>query len=365
MARPSFLSLLIALIYILVVLSSNRWDPMAFVRIGGHFDQRAGGQEMGYDGQFAYQIARDPLNAWKYTDIAPYRYQRILYPILVRALAFGQAAAIPWVMLLINFAAFICGVYILELILLHYNQPIRYALVYGLFIGTLMSLRLDLNEILAYGLVLLGILSWIKDRRWVAISIFSLALLTKEITIIFLFAFTLSCLFKTPRKAIIWTAVGIAPLLIWKFVLFLPFHDWGLNSGGAMASSFEWIPYYGWWKMALVAPVNFAIISLLIVPMVIAPSALGLWLSVRTLAKKQWEEGILAVLLSSILIPFLPSSNILDPLGISRALIGLIIAFIFYGAKHNHKKLLNYCLLFCFSAVFIWGDSFLPSGTFH
>ena len=191
MARPSFLSLLIALIYILVVLSSNRWDPMAFVRVGGHFDPRIGGQEMGYDGQFAYQIAQDPLNAWKYTDIAPYRYQRILYPILVRALAFGQAAAIPWVMLLVNLAAFIGGVYILELILLHYNQPIRYALVYGLFIGTLMSLRLDLNEILAYGLVLLGILFWIKDRRWVAISIFSLAILTKEITILFL-----SCLYS-------------------------------------------------------------------------------------------------------------------------------------------------------------------------
>ena len=228
-----------------------------------------------------------------------------------------------------------------------------------------MSLRLDLNEILAYGLVLLGILSWIKNRRWTAVLIFSLAIITKEITVLFLLAFTLSCLFKTPRKALIWTVLGIAPIIIWKYILFLSFHEWGLNSGGAMASSFEWIPYYGWWKMALVAPVNFALISLLIVPLVIVPSASGLWLSIHNLAKKHWEESTIAVFLSSILIPFLPSSNILDPLGISRALIGLVIAFVFYGAKHNHRKLLNYCLLFCISVVFIWGDSFLPSGTFH
>ena len=108
MARPSFFSLVIALVYILVILSSNHWDPMVFIRVGGHFDPRIGGQEMGYDGQFGYQIALDPLNAWKYTDIAPYRYQRILYPIVVRVLALGQAAAIPWMMLLVKFGS-ICG----------------------------------------------------------------------------------------------------------------------------------------------------------------------------------------------------------------------------------------------------------------
>jgi hypothetical protein len=132
-----------------------------------------------------------------------------------------------------------------------------------------------------------------------------------------------------------------------------------------MASTFEWIPYYGWWKIALASLTNFAMISLLIVPLVILPSFTGLWISIRSFARGQWEESSLAVFFSAALIPFLPSSNILDPLGISRVLIGLVVAFLFFGAKNNNKKLLNYSLLFCISVIFIWGDSFLPSGIFR
>lgn len=363
--RPSVFCTFLAFVYVLIILGKNQWDPIVFVRVGGHFDSRVGGQEMGYDGQFGYQIALDPLNAWKFTDIPSYRYQRILYPILVRILSLGQASAIPWVMLILNLAAYTCGVYLLELILRHYDQPIRYALTYGFFIGTLMSLRLDLNELLAYGLVLAGILLWIKKRQWLAVFIFSLAILAKEITILFLLGFAFSNLFKDYRKTIVWISAGTVPWIIWKYVLYLSFHDWGLNSGGAMASSFEWIPYYGWWKIALISTGGFALISLLIVPLAILPSASGLYIAIRNFARRKWEEGTLSVFLSSALIPFLPSSNILDPLGISRAIIGLIIAFLFFGAYHNNRRLLNYSLLFCLSVVFIWKDTFLPAGTFH
>ena len=44
----------------------------------------------GYDGQFNYAIAADPLHASPALDVPAYRYQRILYPLLVRALALGQ-----------------------------------------------------------------------------------------------------------------------------------------------------------------------------------------------------------------------------------------------------------------------------------
>ena len=138
---------------------------MEFVRVGGHFDPRVGGNEMGYDGQFSFQIAKDPINAWKYVDIPAYRYQRIFYPIVVWVFSFGSDPMIPWVMLIMNLAAYVGGVYVLEKILVRLKQPIWYALIYGLYIGSLLSLRLGLNELLAYGLVLLGALLWFKKRH--------------------------------------------------------------------------------------------------------------------------------------------------------------------------------------------------------
>ncbi len=338
---------------------------MEFVRVGGHFDPRVGGEEMGYDGQFSYQIAKDPLHAWNYVDIPAYRYQRILFPMIVRVVSIGHELLIPWAMLFVNFVALVGGVYILERILLHFNKSIWYALIYGLYVGTLLSFRLGLNEILAYVFVLFGVLTWFQKRYWLAIMLFSLGVLSKEITVLFLAAFSLSYLSVNRRKAIMWLIVGIAPMVLWKVILFSFFHDWGLNSGGAMASSFEWIPYYGWWKMVFYSLPSFAVLSMIIVPLVVLPSAIGIWLSSRRIFNGLLNEGTLALLFTSILIPFLPTSNILDPLGISRAMIGLVISYIVFGARQDNRKVLNFCLLFCITALFIWKDSFIPMGTFH
>src|SRR5689334_13453201 len=57
---------------------------------------------VGYDGQFAYYLALDPPNAHSYMDFPAYRYTRILYPVLARALAFGQPAFISYTRLRIN-----------------------------------------------------------------------------------------------------------------------------------------------------------------------------------------------------------------------------------------------------------------------
>ncbi len=362
--RPYQIILLIAVTYLLVILGGNQWNPLELIRVGGHFDPRVGGQAMGYDGQFAYQIARDPINGWKYCDLPAYRYQRILYPVVVRILSLGQDMIIPWMMVLVNQAALIFSIYLLERILGYYQKPAWYALIYGLFIGTLMSLRLDLSEVLAYTLVMAAIWLWINQKHGLAILSIALAILCKEITILFLAAFAGSYLLKDWKKSLLWAAAGALPFVVWKIVLYSWFQDWGLNSGGAMATSFEWIPYFGWWRLALVSLGDFAVVSLLIFPLVILPSIIGLVLTIPKLIHKDWDASVLAVFFTSILVPFLPSSNILDPLGISRAIIGLVVAYLFYGAKQNSRRVLNYCLLFCITAIFVWGDSFLPVGTY-
>jgi hypothetical protein len=362
--RPSHICAIFAIVYLWTILAANQMDPMAFVRLGGHFDPRAGGQAMGYDGQFGYQIARDPLNGWHYVDVPAYRYQRILYPIIVFILSLGQSAAVPWLLVLVNLAAYLAGIRLLE-VLLEFHQKSRwFALIYGLFIGVLMSLRLDLTELTAYTFVLAGIYSHTLGKRKLSVLFLALAVLAKEITLLFLAAFVLAEFLRNRKAGFLFGLAGAAPFILWKCIVFLWLGDWGLNSGGAMAAPFEIIPYFGWWKAALYAPQAFFTISLLIIPLVILPSLAGLWISTTAIFHHQVDSASLSLLFTALLIPFLPSSNIVDPLGISRALIGLVVAFIYFGAKQNSRRVLNYCLLFCMTAVFIWHDMFVPVGIF-
>jgi hypothetical protein len=360
--HPTFWIALLAGIYILIILGSSQWNPITFVRVGGHFDPRLGNQEMGYDGQFAYQIARDPLNGWRYCDLPVYRYQRILYPMVVWLLSFGQSAAVPWVMLAVNFVMLVAGMYLLEKILSYYQQPAWFALIYGLYIGTAMSLRLDLNELLAYGLVLVGILAWLKQRPWLSAICFALAMLTKEVTLPLAAAFALAFFIQDRRKGLAWGAIAFLPYAVWRVTLSLVFQNWQFNTGGAMASSMELIPYFGWWKLALNSLPSFLTLSILIFPQVVFPSLAGIYLGGRSLLHHQFDPASLSLFFTSILIPFLPSSNILDPLGISRVLIGSVLAFVFFGADKKSRRILNFCLLFCITVVFLWKDSFLPVG---
>lgn len=58
--------------------------------------------QIGYDGQFFYYIALDARHAASYTDDPVYRYRRIGYPVTAWLLAFGQAAWIPYTLILVN-----------------------------------------------------------------------------------------------------------------------------------------------------------------------------------------------------------------------------------------------------------------------
>jgi hypothetical protein len=362
---PAICAGFFALLYLGIVLSNHSWDPLSLVRIGGHFDPRVIGQEMGYDGQFGYQIASDPSQAWKYVDLPAYRYQRILYPILVRTLSLGQVNLIPWMLMLVNLVTFAVSMILLVKILRFYNHSGWYSLIYGLFIGTLMSIRLDLNEVLAYTLVISAVYLWINNRNNWAMVCFALAILTKEITLIFLAGFALSAFVHHPLKGIRIFLLGVLPFILLKIGLFIRFQDWGANAGGAMATSFEWIPYFGWWKLALINLKNFALVSILIFPLAIFPSIAGLVFGIRNFWKKQFDPATICLFLSALLIPFLPSSNLLDPLGLSRALMSLVLAYLYFAASKNNSRLLKYLLLFCVTALFIWGDSFLPVGTYR
>jgi len=360
--NPTLIVFVTSLIFLIYHLSSNNWNPFSFILIGGKFDPRVNNQSYGYDGQFAYQIAKDPLNAWRYVDVPAYRYQRILYPILARALSFGNPNFLPWMLIFINWSSLLLSIYLLEKLLQKNFINKWYALSYGLYQGVWVSLRLDLTEILAYLLVICGILAIEKKKIWYSSIFFALALLAKEVTLIFIIPYFLSMLlnkkFLLSLKLLI---LIMTPFVIWQSILLIWFGEIGIRSGGLFSTPIEWIPYRGWWSFARIHLLAFVLGSIPVLFTAILPSLLYLVVAIRDIYHKIWQPEVWILLFHGGLIAILPQSVIFDNLGLVRTVTGLVLALLVYGMKRNSSRSLNYSLLWIFSFLFILENQYLPN----
>lgn len=362
--RPYQVVLVLGTAYMAAILLNNGWDPSAFVRIGSRFDPGLPHGSMGYDGQFSYQIAVDPINAPSKLDVPAYRLQRILYPILARLAALGRPQLIPWTLVIINLVALACGVAATEAMLVHYGNSRWWALAYGLNVGMLMSVRLDLTEPTAYLFVQLGALAWAKDRHRESALAFLMASLAKEVTLIIALGYGLGQLRKAGLKsALKWALLVLAPFVVWQGVLSIWIGRVGIGSGGALSTPFEILPFRGWWGIATYYDMAaFITASILVVPLILIPAMAGIFTSFRALTEGFIQATALSLAAQSISFLFLPTSNLLDPLGASRYSIGLIACFLAFGASRKNRSVLAYSQLWIITLVFLVGDNFLPSG---
>jgi hypothetical protein len=211
-----------------------------------------------YDSQFFYYIALDPVNARYYMDANTYRYTRILYPMVARALGLGQPGLIPYTLILVNWLALAGGAAALAAWLRRKHVSAWFALVYGLFPGLFFGLQRDLSEPLAYGLVALAILLFdrVSDRAWLlAAVVFALAALTRETTALFTLLYGASLLLRGPgavarrdriranwRPALLFLAIALAPIALWKAFLLV----W-LGPQGDAGLQFTALPFQGIW----------------------------------------------------------------------------------------------------------------------
>jgi hypothetical protein len=359
--RPWCIVLVVATIYLLIVVAAHGGDPLSLATLGSRFAQGDPNGSEGYDGQFAYYIARDPLHATPYLDVPAYRYQRILYPLLAWLLALGQEALLPYTLPLLNLAALAAGTWASERILRRYGMSRWYALTYGLYAGQLMSVRLDLNEPLSYALVQLGILAAEKDRWPVGIALFALAALAKETALVFVGGYLLFLLARRHWRRFLGMALGTGLLfLAWQAVLWAWLGSPGLGSGGAGATGWEILPYRGLWSVGAIDMYALALLALIMVPLVVLPSLLSLWATGRDLWRGRWHPFTTMLLANAAVILFLPQSSFREPLAMLRLSTGLVLGVILYGAAKRSRRILNYSLFWLASLVFLTKEGPVP-----
>jgi hypothetical protein len=198
----------------------------------------------GYDGQWSYYIALDPVNAPDYLDLPSFRYTRVLYPMVVRATALGKPKVIPYTLLLVNWFAVGLGTLALAAWLRRRSWSPWWALVYGFYPGLLVCFQRDLTEPLAYALVACAVYLFDSGRRGALLGaalLFGLAGLSRQTTVAFGLCYAAAVLLAGTGdwrarlranwlRAVGFLALAVGPLLAWMAFLWA----W-LGSPGASA----------------------------------------------------------------------------------------------------------------------------------
>jgi hypothetical protein len=183
--------------------------------------------EAGYDGQFMYLMAFDPLlerfaatpqTYRAFVDDPPYRYGRIGFSALTRLVSAGKPERFPAMMMwLIVAAHFALAAFLAAFAARHGMSPLA-ALWYLTIPGFMSSLMSALPEALAAAALVAGVLCWQIGKPLLAAVALGAALLVRETAVVLLMALVLpaalgSVDWKRGLKVLV---VALAPVCIWR-----------------------------------------------------------------------------------------------------------------------------------------------------
>lgn len=342
---PAWLTLILASLYVTYRLLAVGGAPQELAGIGSQYSEGMVGGTEGYDGQFVLYVALDPKPAHVESklDVPAYRYQRILLPMLGRSLALGMPAVIPWGLVAVNLAAHVAGTLAICSLLADRGRWVGFALLYGLWAGAFGGVGTMLHEPLAYGLVAVAALWKSREHHGWALVPLAMALFAKETTALFVAGFALSDLFaKRDRGLLLGYGALACAFLAWQGWLLTTFGAPGVGSGGAGATSFEWIPLMGLARVGFADLRVFLLYLLLFGPGVLLPSLWGVWKAVTTLRVERQDYTVWSLGLNAALIFFLPFSTFREPFGLVRVATGLVLGFLLYGIRGEERRPLVY-----------------------
>jgi len=253
-ASPWTVAAIVAAFYMLLTVPGLAWNPYQFVNIGHQYYEKGTSSKIireharplhgsdrsariGYDGQFYYFLAVDPVHGKDYMDAPGVVYSRIGYPMTARALSGGNPTLIPYMMVLVNILAAVGGTLAVAFFLRRHGLPPALALLYGCYPGLALAVLRDLTEPLAFGLAAaaLVVFDWHSKRRLLgSAALFGLAMLTRETVALFPAILALGLLVGAGTTASSWrerirfsnlvrastfAEIVFAPFFLWRHIL--------------------------------------------------------------------------------------------------------------------------------------------------
>jgi hypothetical protein len=159
----------------------------------------------GYDGQFFYRLALDPLTrqttAFHITlDNPPYRQQRIGLPAAAWLLHEVSRVPTSMALVLVNVFAVIVAGWVGAQWARRFGRSPLWGVAIGASPALIMAVARDLSEPLATAALLVGLLVWTRGGRlWAASAAFTVAVLCRETVLIVLLGMGLWCLGRFVR----------------------------------------------------------------------------------------------------------------------------------------------------------------------
>jgi hypothetical protein len=195
--------------------------------------------DAGYDGQFMYLMAFDPLlqrfqdrpQAYSaFIDSPPYRYGRIGFSAMIRLASLGRPEWYPVVMMWLILAAHLALGTLLARFAAHHGTPAFAALSYIAIPAFMSSLMSALPEALAAAGLVAGVFFWQLGRILPAAAAFGAALLVRETAVVVV----AMCLLWSGwrggewKRSALLLAGALAPVCLWRlFVAGRFFPDFG------------------------------------------------------------------------------------------------------------------------------------------
>ena len=159
----------------------------------------------GYDGQFYYRLALDPL-AWGHQNFgitfdAGFRIARIAYPAASWAASAGHGSLVPVTLVAVNVAALAIAVAVAATLARDAGRSAAWGLIVAGYWGYLWTLARDLTELMA-GAALLGALLAIRRRHFLLAGLaLAVSVLTRETALVLVGTIALARLWGWVRAA--------------------------------------------------------------------------------------------------------------------------------------------------------------------
>ena len=304
-------------------------DPMVFVRFDPDPVNSEGNQFEGYDGQFAYLIALDPIGAVDKMDVPTWRYLRILYPLIAWVISFGgNPSLVPWALIGINVISAAAATILLGKLIHRRGHSPWYALALTCFVGMFFSVFMDLNEPLSVAFILLAIDRYEEDRFFLSLVFFAFAALTKETAIIFPIGLGVwLALSRNWKKLFYLIAISLLPWALWVIIV----RYWTGTSATWILGLVRLVPFSGLGGIRSLSLFIFSIIWIL------GPMVLLVWVIASDLRTRQWSWESWVVVGNMLFIAIQPSVSWNDLIALYRYIVPFVAISLIYTASRNSR----------------------------